>query len=169
MAPPRATERTRYRHRIRHLVRNPPTSAEGPGSELEVQAHWAKYSCVLISGFIEQAIKEIFLEYASTAASPQVRKYVEGTWPNQRNMRCAVIKEFLGYFDDSWKADFEEWLKDSERKKEINEIIAWRNNIVHGNEANTNNVTLVSVNEKFQVACDLVKFIEEKLSPAKTA
>ena len=104
-------DRTRYRQRIANLVKKPPTSAdEGIGPELEVRSHWAKYTCVLISGFIEQAIKEIILEYASPQASPRVRKYVEGTWPKSKNTEWDEIKKILGYFDDNWKTGFEEWL-----------------------------------------------------------
>ena len=43
---------------------------------------------------------------------------------------------------------------------EVNEIIKWRNDIAHGNEANTNNVTRGSVANKFKVACELVDFVE---------
>lgn len=155
----RVSDRTRYRTRIKALIATPPTSADGLGSEAEVQAHWAKYTCVLISGFIEQAIKEVCLEHAS-AASPRVRKYVEGTWPNSKNMKCDAISEILGHFDPAWQTSFDSWLGEKERKKEINEIISWRNNIAHGKESNTNNVTLGSVKTKMNVACELVDFLE---------
>lgn len=157
---PRVAERVRYRQRIKSLVANPPTSVEGIGSELEIQAHWAKYTCVLISGFIEQAVKEIILEHASANAAPRIRKYIEGTWPDSKNMRSDAIKDILEHLDPGWSAQYETWVKNEERKKEINEIITWRNAIAHGKESNTNNVTLGSVSTKFQVACQLVDFIE---------
>ena len=115
---------------------------------------------LLISGFIEQAVKEIILEHASATSSGRIRKYVEGTWPNSKNMRCDAIREILGHLDQAWSASFDAWLQEDERKKEINEIISWRNDIAHGKESNTNNVTLSSVSTKFQVACQLVDFIE---------
>ena len=48
--------------------------------------HWAKYTCVLISGVIEQAIKEIFLEHTPANTSPPVRKYIEGTLPTSKRL-----------------------------------------------------------------------------------
>jgi len=155
-----AQNRQRYRARIQHLISNPPTAGDGFGSELEVRAHWAKYTCVLISGFIEQAIKEIVREHASATAAPKIRRYLENTWPNSKNMRCEAISEILENFDISWSQGFLDWIKKDERKKEINEIIRWRNDIAHGKEANTNNITTSSVNTKFKIACNLIDFLE---------
>ena len=156
----RVPDRRRYRARIQSLIERPPISGGGVGSELEVQAHWAKYTCVLISGFIEQAIKEIILEHASATAAPRIRRYVEGTWPSSRNMKCDAISEILINFDETWSRKFSFWIGEGERKKEINEIIKWRNDIAHGKEANTNNVTIGSVRTKFEIACELVDFLE---------
>ena len=157
--------REQYRTRIAKLVNVPPTSADPDdlGYEADVQAHWVKYTCVLISGFIEQAVKEIALEHASAAYDNHVRKYFEYTWPNSRNMKCNAIIGLLGNFDDNWRASFENRLNDGERVREINEIVKWRNDTAHGKEANTNNVTLNSMKNKFRIACDLVDFVEELL------
>lgn len=156
----RISERQRYRSRIGNLISKPPTSEGGVGSESEVHAHWAKYTCVLISGFIEQSVKEIVIDHASTTASPRIRRYVEGTWPSSKNMKCDAILDILDNFDEVWSAKFRAWLEEEERKKEINEIIKWRNDIAHGKEANTNNVTIGSVKTKFRIACDLIDFLE---------
>ena len=152
------------RQRLRNLVNKPPTSAEGIGHETAVKAHWAKYICVLISGFMEQAIKEIFLEHTFSKASPRVYDYIAGTWPKSINMECDAIGKVLGHFDNEWEAGFTKWLSESERKKEINEIVSWRNSIAHGMEKSTSNVTLQSVTNKFQIACSLVDFIDDLLN-----
>jgi len=153
----------RYRARIKSLIDNPPTIAKRKGSETEIHAHWAKYACVLISGFIEQALKEVVLEYAESKAAPQIRNHIEHTWPKSRNMRSDVIQRTLEGLDKGWSKKHEEWSNENQRKKEINEIITWRNDIVHGKESNLNSITLVSVKDKFKVACDLVDFIEDLL------
>lgn len=153
-------DRSRYRQRIQSLVSNPPKRTDSFGLEIETHAHWAKYTCVLISGFIEQSVKEIVLEHASATSAPRMRKYIEGTWPSSKNMRCDAIREILDHLDIRWATSFDVWVGENERKKEINEIIKWRNDVAHGKEANTNNITLGSVSNKFKIACELVDFIE---------
>ena len=104
----RPPARARHRDRIKSLIDNPPTIAEGKGSETEIHAHWAKYACVLISGFIEQAVKEIVLEYAANKAAPQIRRHIEHTWPKSKNMRSDVIKNILNSLDKKWSESYEE-------------------------------------------------------------
>ena len=157
----RASDRVRYRSRIQSLLNNTPGGGGGGISEFEVNAHWAKYVCVLVSGYIEQAVKEVLLEHSSSSSGPRVSSYVEKTWPSSKNMACTAINEMLGHFDARWSDIFLSWIDEEERKKEINEIIAWRNSIAHGKESSTNNVTMGSVSKKFKSACDLVDFLEE--------
>ncbi len=71
----RIADRTRYWQRIADPVIKAATNAEEAGFELEVHVHWAKYTCVLISGFMEQqAIKEIFLEHICQFQSSHMQK-----------------------------------------------------------------------------------------------
>lgn len=156
----RVANRIRYRHRIAELLKKDVGTAGDFAFELEVQAHWAKYNCVLISGYLEQAIKEILLEHVTANSQTRVRRYVETGWPNSKNMKADAIREILDQFDTTWGEKFDVWIKEDERKKEVNEIIKWRNDIAHGSEANTNNVTRGSVASKFKVACELVDFVE---------
>lgn len=131
-------------------------------SSIERQAHWAKYSCVLVSGFVEQAVKEILVSHASLKAAPRISRYVEKTWATSKNMNVKNISDILGNFDDRWRQSFEGWLGDAEeRKATINNLISWRNNIAHGSEANTTGVTLASVNKSFECACQFIDFLEE--------
>lgn len=159
----RQPERSKYRQRIGNLLKNPPQVSGSPSSEFEVKAHWAKYVCVLVSGYLEQALKEILLEHAASNSQSRIIRYVTETWPNSKNMKCDNIDEILRQFDLGWSDKFQEWISSQERKKEVNEIIAWRNNIAHGKEASTNNVTINSVSTKFKVACELIDFIESEV------
>ena len=142
------------------MIKNPPSSAEGAALELEHDAHWAKYTCVLISGYIEQSVKEIFLEHVADKSSGRVKNYVKSTWPNAKNMNSAALVEIVNNLEPAWAEELGKWIDEKERKKEINEIIKWRNNIAHGKESATTNVTLNSVKEKFRVASELIDYIE---------
>ena len=157
----RTPNRVGNRKRIQDLISNKPSSKDNPSFETEIHAHWAKYICVLVSGYIEQAVKEIILEHASTKCDQRISRYIDHTWPKSKNMKCDSINEILAYFDDYWSDQFWEWVGQGSRKKEINEIISWRNRIAHGEVSSTNNVTLVSVTKKFHVACEVIDFLEQ--------
>lgn len=156
----RVSDRNRYRARISSLVLNPPSTGSPLSSEAEIHAHWAKYCCVLISGYIEQAMKEICTDYATSSAPPKISRFVKESWNDSRNMKSDVIQEILRSFDTDWASAYESWVGSEERKKEINEIITWRNSISHGEESKTNNVTLHSIRSKLNTAIELVDFLE---------
>lgn len=78
--------RNTYRARLEELARKAP-------DEPEEQADWAKYLSVLVSGYLEQALKEILLEFAGRHDANRLQQYIAGTWPESRNMKTANIKE----------------------------------------------------------------------------
>jgi HEPN superfamily RiboL-PSP-like protein len=146
----------RYKSRITSLF-----ESFGEDSNPESQAHNAKYLAVLVSGYLEQAIKELLLHYASQGASSHISRYIEETWPISRNMSADNIKTILHQFNVIWSDEFSVWLEDGDnRKNNINSIVRWRNSIAHGQESNTTGVTLVSVRNAFVTVKELVSFID---------
>lgn len=164
----------RYRSRILHLF-----SLYEKNSNTEKQAEDAKYLAVLVSGYLEQAIKEILLQYSVSTSGTSVAKYIKDSWPSSKNMNTKNIEEILKQFNERWAQEFNNWLNTSDtnseddsarkkrrstvltdRKSDINSIISWRNYIAHGQESKTTNVTLVSVKDKFETINKLVVFME---------
>jgi len=118
----------------------------------------------LVSGYLEQAIKELFLEYVQVGSRAQISKYIIGTWPISRNMSTENIKDIFNQFSLQWGEAFAKWLEEEEsRKADINSLVSWRNSIAHGQESNTTGVTLVSVKNKFITIKSLVDFLENTL------
>ena len=37
--------------------------------DIDLQAHWARYLCILVSGFLENSISTIYIEYAKKKAT----------------------------------------------------------------------------------------------------
>ena len=127
----------------------------------EVQADWAKYLSVLVSGYLEQALKEILLEFAGRQNATRLQNYITGTWPESRNMKPGNIKDILNHFDQSWASRFEIWIGGKDQyKSEIASLITSRNDIAHGKEANTTNVTLRSIRNRLRIAFELIEFLE---------
>ncbi|BCE01280.1 HEPN domain-containing protein [Marinicellulosiphila megalodicopiae] len=151
----------KYRQRINQLF-----NTYEKVVDLEEQAHSAKYLAVLISGYLEQAIKELLLHYTSQGAMSQISNYVEQTWPISRNMKTQNIKMILSQFDEKWGDDFQcLFVNDEKKKGHINSIVEWRNSIAHGKEGNTLGVTIVSVKQAFKTIIELVTFVESKVKP----
>jgi hypothetical protein len=153
----RHTGHDQYKSRITHLFKS-----YDKVSDPEDQAHNAKYLAVLVSGYLEQAVKELLLHYVSQGVRPQISRYIKETWPISRNMKADNIKDILGQFNPVWSGEFSTWLdQDDNRKKNINSIVRWRNGIAHGQESNTTGVTLVSVRNAFSTISDLVSLIDD--------
>lgn len=152
-----------YKSRITHLFKS-----YDKVSDPEDQAHNAKYLAVLVSGYLEQAVKELLLHYASQGSRPQISRYIEETWPTSRNMKTDNIKDILNQFNPTWSEDFLIWLgEDDNRKSNINSIVRWRNGVAHGQESNTTGVTLVSVRNAFSTISDLVSLIDGMVKPQR--
>lgn len=149
-----AAARVAYRSRLTELAQRTP---EDP----EEQSHLAKYLSVLISGYLEQSVKEILLEFTDSHGAVPLGHYIQATWPESRNMKTSNIKDMLEQFDHSWGAAFNEWLAANDQyKSEINSLIGGRNDVAHGKEANTTNITLRSTRQRLQISFDVIDFLE---------
>jgi len=159
----RQPDRAIYRRRVAELLRSPPPAGDdGLIGSIQAQSHWAKYLCVLTSGYLEQSVRELLLAHSAKKSAPSISRYVEKSWPISRNMSCGNISDILGRFDLSWSTKFDLWIAaNDERKTKIDDIVRWRNSIAHGKEANTTGVTIASVQSSFSCACDLVDLLEE--------
>ena len=45
--------------------------------DLELKAHWARYLCILSSGFIETSVKAVYSAYARERAHDNIANFVE--------------------------------------------------------------------------------------------
>ena len=149
-----------YKTRISNIIRQLDDSEDLFFENSEMLAHFAKYLSVLISGYIEQSLKDIFFEYAKSKSAPEIISYIEKTWPISRNMKTENIKQILGQFNRTWELEFTEWL-DEPKSASINNLIGWRNSIAHGQEQKANAVTLPTIKENFITAKELVCWCEE--------
>lgn len=162
----RIPEREKYKLRLENFLQNPPsTKIEGPES-IELDAHWAKYACVLVSGYMEKYVKEILHSYAVRKSENRISYYIEKTWPQSMNMNRENIIGLVGKFDADWEREIKTWLGKGEGSKGsiINGIVKTRNNIAHGSEANTSGVTINSVSAQFETAKSLVQKLESMIS-----
>lgn len=149
-----AASRVLFRARLTELASRQPDQPEG-------ESDWAKYLTVLISGYLEQSIKDILLEFTASHNATHLTRYIEETWPESRNMKTSNIREILEKFQHDWGNQFVTWLAENDQyKSEINSLVAGRNDVAHGKEANTTNITLPNTRARLQIAFAVIQFLE---------
>jgi len=123
-----------------------------PG-EIELRADFARLLCVLVSGFLDQTVKNFTTEYVSKRASPVVSNFVTQSITNLTNLKSGKLSSHLLAFDPRWKAALETLIAD-ERKDAIDSLVALRHGIAHGKPGD---VTLVRVISYYK---EIVKIVD---------
>jgi len=105
--------------------------AAGLGADVELLSDFARYLCVLVSGYFEQAVTELLVEYVRVHSDDRVQQHVEPRLRQITNLKAQRLIELLGSFDPDWRRDLETFLVD-EYKDALNGIVDLRNTIAHG-------------------------------------
>ena len=108
--------------------------ADGLNSDAELLSDFARHLCVLVSGYLEQAIIELIVEYARKHSDQRVQKHLEQRIRKSTNLNSQRLIDLLGGFDSDWRRDLEGFLVD-EYKDALNSIVDLRNTISHGRYA----------------------------------
>ncbi|MBA3017259.1 hypothetical protein KKG29_05755 [Patescibacteria group bacterium] len=97
----------------------------------ELQADFAKYLCILVSGYLEKSISQCTLIYANRSGTPQLERFIEKSTRRFTNANSEKILSLLGSFDPQWRSQLEVFLVD-EKKDAVDSVVDLRNNIAHG-------------------------------------
>jgi hypothetical protein len=129
--------------------------------EPEILADFARYLCVLVSGFMEQAVRELAGECARRQSSPGTHRYVQGQLLFFQNPNAERIAQLIGAFNPDWRVGFELFLGD-QRKDAINSIVANRHNIAHGQMVG---ISYVQMSEYYASAKEVVDYLADLFLP----
>lgn len=135
------------------------TQAGKFSGQFELQAHWARYICVLASGFLENALIDIYSQYAKCCSNPTIANYVQSTLARIQNPNANRFLQVAGAFDKSWQEDLDSFLSLEGRKEAIDAIMANRHLIAHGKDSG---ITLVRVREYLAKTVEVIDFIEKQ-------
>jgi hypothetical protein len=119
-------EITRQRQRLADLFQK---ANKLPDAEL--QSHWSRYLCVLVSGFLENSVRITYSEYARARADASVADFVESRLRQFQNPKMGSILELTGGFSQEWRQQLE---KDTSGQlaESVNSIVGNRHKIAHG-------------------------------------
>ncbi|MCG8348560.1 MAG: MAE_28990/MAE_18760 family HEPN-like nuclease, partial [Chloroflexales bacterium] len=130
----------------------------GLQGDLELQAHFARYLCILVSGFLENAIITIYSTYAHDKAAPNVANYVETQLGRSQNPNMERILQVSGAFNPQWRSDIENNLP-GEVKDSVNSIVNTRNQIAHGESTG---ITYITIKNYYDNALKLIDFLRRQ-------
>lgn len=126
-------------------------------NQVELRAHWARYICVLSSGFLENALRDVFSRYAKACSNSSVSNFVETQLAGVQNPKSGKFVEIARAFNGTWVADLEDFLSVDGRREAIDAIISNRHLIAHGKDAG---ITLVRVKDYLAKSVQVIEHLE---------
>jgi hypothetical protein len=144
-----------YKKRLQHLFER----AKEFAAEPELQSHWSRYLCVLVSGFLEVAVQTLFAEYAKGKATPSVSNFVDAQVSRFQNPKMERILELTRAFSPEWAEELDE-ATGGELKDAVDSIVANRHKIAHGESVG---ISLSRISQYYRDAVKVVNLIEAQL------
>ena len=96
-------EVVRYKQRLDNLFKQIPAFS----GNIELQSQWARYLCILVSGFLETSICAIYGEFARKTASPYVANFVKCELDSLQNPKMGKILQLTRAFNPLWADELE--------------------------------------------------------------
>lgn len=131
------------------------------GDDFELWADFARYLCVLVSGYLEVAVVECAGWYVTRKAAPPVAAYASRTFERFANPNAERLLQLVGSFSSDWRRSLEIFLVD-EKKEAVDSVVALRNQIAHGESVG---VTYVQIKAYYDAVKEVVSFIANVFDP----
>ena len=130
-----------------------------PADDLELNAHWAKYLCVLCAGFLEDSMPQLYGDYAKSSANTAIASYTFSQLNHIQNPKTQKFIDVTNLFNKSWGEALEAFVLENGRKDAIDAIMANRNNIAHGEDSG---ITIGRLTDYLSRSVEVLDFIEHK-------
>jgi hypothetical protein len=146
-------EAVRYKQRLDNLF----AQVSAFSGQLELQSQWARYLCVLVSGFLEVSISATYNQFAKSRASPEVANFVKSELDDFQNPKMLKIIELTRAFNSEWANELET-ATEGKLKDAVDSIVANRNRIAHGEDVG---ITYSRIKNYYEDAIKVVDLIEK--------
>lgn len=127
-------------------------------AEEEILSHWARYLCVLTSGYVEVALRAALNEHVAKRSHPNVVNYVESRLEGITNLNEEKVYQLLNAFNPKWAEHFRNKRSDAQ-KDALDSVVRNRNKIAHGQSVG---LTLVRMTEYYKEIAAIVDVIEKE-------
>lgn len=130
------------------------------GTDLEVRSDFARYLCILVSGFVENAVTALTIAYCRERSQPAVANYAGTQLSRLQNLNSERLVQVVGAFEPRWREDLITFL-DGPRKDALDSVLGLRNQIAHGESVG---VTYVRIQEYYARVKETVSFLGERFT-----
>jgi hypothetical protein len=130
------------------------------GADLEIQSDFARFLCVLVSGYVETVVAQIAVEHCEKRSHPSVSRYAGSQLARLQNVNSSRLLQLVGCFDSAWSKELEVFIE-GKRREALDSVAALRNGIAHGRPVN---VTYRRISEYYLAIKEIVRFIEQKFT-----
>lgn len=133
-------------------------------SNMNMQGEWAKYLCVLASGYLESSLRIMILDYISHNSSPKIQNFNEPQINNLTNCKHGKIVKILEQFDTNWSTTFITEIEAKSRitgeiKDCIDSLVQNRHDIAHGKNVGVGYVRVKTYFESAHTAIEIIDSI----------
>ena len=128
------------------------------GWDPRLQSDLSQYLCVLVSGFIEQAIRDVYREYAD-GPDPRIASLVSSLLGQQiQSPKAENIIRLARRLDDAWGDELVEYLSE-ERKAAIDGVVDNRHKVAHGEYTG---ISIQTISQWYKLVKEVVAFVESQ-------
>jgi len=127
--------------------------------DYELLANWAKYLCVLVSGFVEESVRLLILKYVESRASPDIQHFVGHKVRMFQNAKMSNILTLLEHFSNEFRLRVET-ATEGDLKDAIDSVVQNRHQIAHGRFIG---ITFVTIKDYYRRVLTVIEILEEVL------
>ena len=146
-------EAVRYRQRLDNLF----SQISAFSGDAELQSQWARYLCVLVSGFLEISICAVYNHFTRQSASPHVANFVKCQLDSFQNPKMGKIIELTRAFNSEWANELEKQTA-GRLKDAVDSIVANRHLIAHGRDVG---ITYARIKSYYEDTIKVIEIIEK--------
>lgn len=128
--------------------------------EPDTQADYARYLCVLVTGFLEQSVVRVVLDYVNALGDPSLSRYVAETLRRPGSMQAQEILRLVGSFNEDWRTQLGQKLTTRHREA-IGSVYASRHKIAHGEDVD---LAYRQVRGDYDLVLEAIQFLEETVA-----
>jgi hypothetical protein len=130
------------------------------GGDSEMQSHWSRYLCVLVSGFIEASVRGLLADFAVNKSHRSIAAFVDRHLEGFQNPKMEKILALVGSFCEDWQNKLRA-STNGELKDAIDSVVANRHLIAHGRSVN---ISFVTIKDYYSRTVKVVDLLEQQLS-----